>query len=226
MCRSLIQLFLLLSAVGVQALDAQVGERAPADETAAFVTERLSNARRFESKFALLEHSLALVDPSLKGMYCEFGVGAGTTINFIAEKINDSVIHGFDSFEGLPEDWRPGYPKGTFKRDAMPHVRSNVRLHKGWFKDTLPGFVSRHRDPVAFLHLDADLYSSTRSVLLWLGDTIVSGTVIQLDEYYNYPGWKKGEYLAFEEFVSERGVEFEYIGSLLSKLAERSREGC
>ena len=57
-------------------------------------------------------------------------------------------------------------------------VRSNVRLYRGWFEDTLPAFCEQHPGPIAFLHLDADLYSSTRTVFDLLGDGIVPGTVI------------------------------------------------
>ena len=177
-----------LLAIGVYSLDAQAPDRALADETTALIEGRLSTAPRFETKFALLEYSLSQVDPSLKGMYCEFGVWGGTTINFIADQIGDLVVHGFDSFEGLPEDWIRGYPKGTFKMNGLPNVRPNVRLYKGWFKDSMPGFVREKKEPAAFLHLDADLYSSTRTVLDLLDDRIVPGTVIQFDEYFGYPG--------------------------------------
>ena len=47
-----------------------------------------------------------------------------------------------------------------------------------------------------------------------LANRIVPGTVIQFDEYFNYPGWQDGEYKAFKEFVESRDVEFEYLGYL------------
>jgi hypothetical protein len=62
------------------------------------------------------------------------------------------------------------------------------------------------------MHLDADVYSSTKSVFDILGDRIVEGTVIQFDEFFNYPGWKNGEYRAFKEFCEASGVEVRYIG--------------
>ena len=91
-------------------------------------------------------------------------------------------------------------------------MRSNVRLYKGWFEDTLPPFREQHPGPVAFLHLDADLYSSTRTILDLLGDGIVPGTVIAFDEFFNYPGWREGEYQAFTEFCRERQVDVRYLG--------------
>lgn len=144
------------------------------------------------------------------GLYCEFGVYKGETINFIASKIPHTV-HGFDSFEGLPEDWRAGFEAGAFAT-PLPEVRANVKLHKGWFDKSVPVWAKEHQGPLAFAHLDADLYSSTKTVLDILVDRVVAGTVLQFDEYFNYPGWKEGEYKAFQEFVAERGVRFEYIG--------------
>ena len=146
----------------------------------------------------------------------EFGVYKGETINIISEAKPDKIIYGFDSFEGLPEDWRYqwnfNFSKGSFGLNGkMPRVNSNVRLVKGWFNETLPEFVKAHREPCAFIHVDCDLYSSTKTIFDNLKDKIVSGTVIAFDEFFNYPGWQEGEYKAFTELVAEKNFEFEYI---------------
>ncbi len=130
-------------------------------ETAEFVNQRMSTTRSYPDKFALLNASLKEVENS--GLYCEFGVYGGTTINFIALH-TPSQVHGFDSFEGLPESWRCGYEKGAFALRSLPTVRRNVCLYQGWFRDTIPKFRSRFSDPIAFLHMDADLYSSSKTV--------------------------------------------------------------
>ena len=111
------------------------------------------------------------------------------------------LVHGFDSFEGLPEHWRPGWDKGHFALSALPQVKPNVTLHVGGFEQTLPGFCAQHGDNLAFLHFDGDLYSSAKTVLAHLGPRIVPGTVIQFDDYLNYPGWIHSEHRAFTEFV-------------------------
>lgn len=49
---------------------------------------------------------------------------------------------------------------------------------KGWFDETLPKFAAEVEGPAAFLHVDCDLYSSTRTVFEALGDRVVPGTVI------------------------------------------------
>jgi hypothetical protein len=91
-------------------------------------------------------------------------------------------------------------------------VRPNVILHKGLFHESLPGFLADHHEDVAFMHIDCDLYSSTRTVLELLRDRIVPGTVIQFDEFLNYPGWQQGEYRAFSEFRLTNKLEVEWLG--------------
>ena len=119
---------------------------------------------------------------------------------------------GSNSFEGLPEDWYGIYRKGYFHTGGkLPHVRSNVILHKGWFEDSLPAFVRDHNEGVAFLHVDCDLYSSTKTIFQFLGEKIGPGTVILFDEYFNYPGWREHEYRAFQEFISSRSLSYRYI---------------
>jgi Macrocin-O-methyltransferase (TylF) len=180
-----------------------------AQESADFVDHHMPMAKSYPDKFALLKSAIAQIE--VEGVCCEFGVYRGETLNFIASLLPGQV-HGFDSFEGLPEDWRQDHEKGTFAVEQLPRVRPNVRLYKGWFEDTLPSFREQHPGPVAFLHLDADLYSSTKTVLDILGDGIVPGTVIAFDEFFNYPGWREGEYRAFHEFCRERQVEVRYFG--------------
>lgn len=185
--------------------------RQAANQSAAFILQHMGMAKPYQDKFALFDAALNRVDPKLNGLFCEFGVWKGETINYIASK-TAATVHGFDSFEGLPEDWRAGFEAGMFKVGSIPGVRPNVMLHKGWFKDSLPGFAQAHAGALAFAHLDADLYSSTKDVLDALGHRIVAGTVLQFDEFFNYPGWQDGESKAFLEFCRARQAEVEYLG--------------
>lgn len=181
------------------------------ESTARFANAELSGVESFGGRNQLLTHAMGLVSPEGEGLLAEFGVFRGATINHIA-RLTDRTVHGFDSFEGLPEKWGEGYEAGKFRIDGLPKVRDNVVLHKGWFDEVLPGFREQYPQSVDFLHLDADLYSSTRTVLEMLADRIGPGTVIVFDEFFGYPGWERGEYKAFEEFVERNGVEFEYVG--------------
>jgi hypothetical protein len=180
-----------------------------AQKSAEFVDQHMKMAKSHPDKFALLKAAIEQV--KIPGLYCEFGVYRGETLNFIAS-LATGEVHGFDSFEGLPEDWKQGHEKGTFALASLPEVQPNVRLHEGWFKDTIPAFREQHPEQIAFLHMDADLYSSTRTIFELLGDAIVAGTIIAFDEFFNYPGWCEGEYKAFIEFCRERHVEVHYLG--------------
>lgn len=184
--------------------------RNAAEETARYIDEHMSNVQPYQDRFALFRHSIAAA--KLDGLYCEFGVFKGESINFIAALVPSKPVHGFDSFDGLPEAWRDGIGKGAFAIDGLPPVRKNVVLHKGWFDSTVPAFHAETSKAIAFVHMDADLYSSTATVLEGMADRIVPGTVIQFDEFFNYPGWRNGEFKAFSELVERHGLKFSYLG--------------
>jgi hypothetical protein len=159
----------------------------------------------------LAVHDVAIKHVTIRdGIVMEFGVFTGTTINYIAKKLPQFDIAGFDSFEGLPEFWRDGFDKGFFTT-PLPAVEKNVTLVKGWFDQTLPEFEKKDSRKIAYLHIDCDLYSSTKTIFSCLGDKIVEGTVIVFDEYFNYPGWMEGEFKAFMEFLAETGKQYEYL---------------
>lgn len=158
------------------------------------------------------------------GLWLEFGVMHGKSINFISNRIK-TKIYGFDSFEGLPEDWYTDLEygkKGSFSTNGqLPKVNDNVKLIKGWYDVTLPEFVSNltKDDFVSFIHIDCDLYSSTKTVFKILAPFIKEGTVIMFDEYwYNY-GWQEHEFKAFQEFVKENNLKYEYVANTHRGLA-------
>lgn len=147
------------------------------------------------------------------GLYLEFGVYKGGSINYISDRIGDHIIYGFDSFEGLPEGWLPGYQKGKFNENGeLPQVNDNVRLVKGWFNETLPNFIEAHKsEQCSFINIDCDLYTSTKCVLSLLKDNIRKGTIICFDELAGQIGWPDDEYRAFTEFIEETGMKFKYL---------------
>ncbi len=155
--------------------------------------------------------AMGLEQVSMDGHYLEFGVFKGGTIRYIAGKAGpQKKIHGFDSFEGLSEAWSED-PGRFDAKGRLPEVPENVVLHKGYFADTLPGWLEKHPGPAAFIHIDSDLYESARDVFELLGDRIVPGTVIVFDEYFNYPNWQDHEFLAFQEFVVRRRMRYQYL---------------
>lgn len=174
-------------------------------ESHAYFDER--GIRRFGSRFTLLRH--ALENAPAAGLVLEFGVRWGVSARFLAARVER--LDGFDSFEGLPEEWLPGEGKGSYSTGgARPALPDNVHLHPGWFEDTLPAFLAAHPEPVRLVHVDCDLYSSTATVLGHLADRLRSGTVIVFDEYHSYPGWREHEYRAFQEFARRR--RYTYLG--------------
>ncbi len=158
----------------------------------------------------LLLYSLS--QAQLDGMILEFGVYQAKTARLMAAFMPGRTIYGFDSFDGLPETWRPGFEKGTFALEMPPAVPDNVALVQGLFAESLPRFLRTHDGPVAFLHVDCDLYSSAKYVLSSLEERIVPGTVILFDEFFNYVGWQEGEFKAFSEFIVETGKQFSWLG--------------
>jgi tetratricopeptide (TPR) repeat protein len=153
-----------------------------------------------------------------EGLWLEAGVFYGRSIQLLA-KATDKLVHGFDSFEGLPEDWKAGEKKGSYSTAGrMPDVSDNVRLHQGWFEQSLPLFLQQHQGPVSLLHIDCDLYSSTCTVLEQLADRFVEGSVIIFDDFLGFAGFEQHELKAFEEFVLESGWTYQVIAaSVLSR---------
>src|SRR4051812_16451665 len=144
--------------------------------SAEFEHDYLSSAKGFKGRSELLSWALDQVKDN-DGLFLEFGVYKGDSLNLLADLKSDVTWHGFDSFVGLPEDWSLGAKAGAFDvKKRLPPVRSNVRLVPGFFDQTLAGFVAQHRgEKVAFLHVDCDLYSSTKTVLTALKDMLVPG---------------------------------------------------
>jgi hypothetical protein len=179
--------------------------------TVDYIDTALPHALAFDTQREATEFALSVV--GIEGHYLEFGVFTGGTIRFIASRIGNRPVHGFDSFQGLPEAWS-GFALGrrAFDRKGrLPRVPANVYLHRGWFDQSLPEWLQRNHGPVAFIHVDCDLYSSTRTIFTLLANRIVPGTIILFDEYFNYPNWEQHEYKAFQEFVTANSVSYRYL---------------
>ena len=179
--------------------------------SADYIQEHMADAMLFPNRKALFADCVARV-PS-DGLMLEFGVEKGVSTRQLAA-LTPRTIHGFVSFEGLPEDWSGTEERrGKFSTAGRaPQVPGNVTLHTGWFEDTLPPFKEHHQGPITFVHMDCDLYASARTVLWGLGDRFVPGTIIIFDEYFNYPNWQQHEFRAFQEFVKAFAVKYRYLG--------------
>lgn len=184
-------------------------------ETVQYVVQNMRTAKTFlsiESYHAWLKE--VIKDNQLEnGINLEFGVAWGNTLRkFAGDGMN--AFYGFDSFEGLPEKWMSGYEKGRFRAENLLSMPNNVELIKGWYDTTLPIFVERQdiiNKKADFIHIDCDLYSSTKVVFENISQLIRAGTIIAFDEYFNYPGWKMDEFKAFQEYVKENHIQYEYL---------------
>lgn len=125
-------------------------------------------------------------------MWLEFGVWRGGSTRKLAaarrRKDPSGVVHGFDSFRGLPETWRDPLDssasaneqanawlrQGSFNLDGVPpFTQAGIEWVIGWFNETLPSFLRHHDGPISLVHVDSDLYSSAASVLALIEQRLV-----------------------------------------------------
>lgn len=183
------------------------------------------HSRLFSGTATLLRDALGAARPD--GLICEFGVFHGKSIRLLASMVNnDDNVDGFDTFEGIPEEWGDE-PAGSYTAAAEIPERcpDNVRFHVGLFADTLPGYVestveSPETTPVRLINVDCDLYQGTVEIMDFLAPRIGPGTVIVFDEYLMTPTWVDDEYKAFQEAVEKFAWKYDYLAySLFSKQA-------
>ncbi len=185
------------------------------EDSASFANEHMQNAMMFFDHKGIWDYSVSRISKqSNSGHLMEFGVFQGASINYISGKLPQLTIFGFDSFEGLKEDWSGwSLTKGAFDlKGELPAVNSNVTLIKGWFDATLPKFIDdKSVDVVRWLHIDCDTYEATKTVFELLESKLKSGSLILFDEFFGYRGWEIGEFKAFNEFIEKTGLNFRYL---------------
>jgi Methyltransferase domain len=160
----------------------------------------LAGARKGRDRFDVLSIA-AEQTRSLAGMAMEFGVFQGITLRHIARAIApERRVTGFDTFEGLPDDWGDLLAKGTFAT-AMPSFEglSNVALEVGRIEDTLPKYLSEHRPTISLVHSDCPYYEINVFILEHVLPSMPAGSVVVFDEYYGYPSYEQHEFRAWSE---------------------------
>lgn len=167
---------------------------------------------QFKTRQQLWHHYLSLIE---HGDVCaEFGVWRGGSINYMAKVRPDNTFHGFDSFEGLPEDWIANHPTGHFKVPDKTALKwaPNVQIHEGQFDDSVPEFrleQPEEFDRTRFFHIDCDLGSSAATVLYeCYGPIIRNKAWLLFDEFYGYEGYEEHEFKAFLQLVNLRKVRY------------------
>jgi O-methyltransferase len=134
---------------------------------------------------ALLKVAAQVVADDVPGAVAEVGVYKGGVLRELSRTFPDRTVYGYDTFAGMPaEHWQEGEAvlPGSFD-STLVEVREvvddcpNVVLRPGLFPAT--------GDDVefAFVHLDVDMYLSTRHALEWLLPRMALGGVIVLDDW-------------------------------------------
>jgi hypothetical protein len=145
-------------------------------------------------------------------LYMEFGVGKGSSMRYWSKLLKhpDSLLHGFDSFEGLPTNWTYGKAAGLFSTGGeVPEIDDpRVSFFKGLFDETLPSYEWPERD-VLVVNIDADLYSSATVALEHVKDHLRVGSYLYFDEF-NY---RADELRAFDEFLRANTMQFELVAA-------------
>lgn len=170
----------------------------------------IRSAPRVDNREAFLRQA---ADLSRTPIWVECGVGRGASAHVLASyKQPGTELHLFDSWDGLPEDWDKGdrvVPRGRFKCPVPTFTEPNVTVHQGLFADTLPSFQPTQM--VGLVHVDCDLYSSAKTVLMELNSYMMAGTVLVFDEIYGYSHWPRHEYRALSEWREETGHKVQWL---------------
>jgi len=145
------------------------------------------------------------------GTWVEFGVADGGTLRIIADNRGSASVWGFDTFEGLPEDWYQGdrirWPKGKFAVNQIPRI-PGTHIVTGLFQDTLPAW--KPIEPLTFVHIDCDIYSATCCIFKHIVPMLDNGAIIEFDELFNYSGFENHEMKALYE-AYESGLRYDWL---------------
>lgn len=154
-------------------------------------------------------HDLALrLTGDASFLYLEFGVYKGTSLRYWSERAMhpDTILVGFDSFEGLSEPWRHAVMRGAFDTGGRPPSLHDPRVQivAGWFEESLSRFQLPEHD-LLVANIDCDLYSSTRTVLRALGPHLKPGSLLLFDELNDV----ENELRALDEFLDSTPIRLE-----------------
>ncbi len=180
----------------------------------------------------------------IDGSIVECGVGRGRSLAIIsainnllkAEEGGSRKIYAYDSFEGFPEptkeddsyrrpkkgDWSkspsgrylytPEFIKTVLTEAGIGFDDSSLVITKGFFGNSL---LKHPNEPIALLHVDADLYQSYKDVLTNLYNKVTMGGIIVFDDVLSIEPsetrWP-GALLAVKEFLGEKTLKMKVSG--------------
>jgi len=140
--------------------------------------------------------------------FYEFGVFRGQAFKYLVGAFGRGF--GFDTFEGLPEDWQEEKAGSYSSEGRIPKIAGGEFI-AGKFEDTLPVFFSQPRPLASLINFDADLYSSTLCALNYSKPVIDGNTILIFDEFIVNESWEEDEFKAFTEFCAANNYDFEVL---------------
>ncbi len=161
----------------------------------------------------LFFHRWALFDSMIKKSktnrpFYEFGVWRGESFQYLINNFKKG--YGFDTFQGLPEDWH-NEKQGKYSAEGtIPEIDEGTFI-AGKFEDTLPTFFAESRPVASIINFDADLYSSTLCALSYSKSVIDKDTILIFDEFIIHQNWEQDEYKALNEFCSNNNLSYEVL---------------
>jgi hypothetical protein len=208
-----------------------IGRRVLAPEMPDLMTQIIRCDARADTFFRAIE----MVNyEKVPGDFVECGVFGGLSLAVLAKgatfdpKGMTRRIVGIDTFEGLPPSdeahvrwvagdcahiatWHPlAAPGAAVTADLTRRLFDRCglgqpTLHEGRFDQILPSLVPAVHPEIALLHVDCDLYESTRDMLAGVAPALQDGTVVLFDDWFHYKGHpNRGEARAFREFLEAR----------------------
>jgi O-methyltransferase len=188
-----------------------------------------SEVKKFDNKFKLYDYINSLI-PNDPITYIEFGVFRGETILYWSKlnSNNESEFYGFDSFEGLPEEWMGTAtirPKGEFDTGGEIPQTEDKRIHfiKGIFQNTLIPFLEEKNSSFKnrfVIHCDADLYSSEMFCLTQIYKYLKSGSIVIFDDFcvVNH------DYKAMKDWTHSHLIDYKVLGFTIPRYVQAAVE--
>jgi O-methyltransferase len=141
----------------------------------------------------------------IPGDIAEVGAFEGVSAKLLATTDGRRTLHIFDTFEGLPKPGgkdSTGFYSGQYRaseEEVKKYLKDfNVRIYKGYFPATAGPITDK---TFAFVHLDVDLYESTKACLEFFYSRMALGGIILT---HDYAARDEGVYQAFQEFFADK----------------------
>jgi len=151
-------------------------------------------------------YSITRDTAKVPGDLAEVGVYTGASAKLVCEAKGNRILHLFDTFQGLPElsdaDTKWQFHKNQYScslNDVKSYLHDymNVYFYEGFFPQTATPVMNTK---FSLVHLDVDLYESTKNGLNFFYPRMNPGGIIISHDYVN----SKGVHTAFDEFFKDK----------------------